>query len=451
MKENTNTILILEDDRHAEKLIAYSLTSRGFKAITVSTGTAGLEMLSQQRVDLIISDVKMPEMDGYTFRQKILANPEYRHIPFIFVTANAQVSEQIRGMELGVDGYITKPFDPQVLVSKVEEVLGKQAEQVAGTLNDPSTGLLNSDAFETAVKRELKRIQRYKERGCLAILELDDFTEINDRHGQQTGNLVLLNLVQILKNNTRSTDLIGRYGEDRFLYYILNADIPGAQTAVTGLLKRLNELVLDGIDRKFSFSAGIAQVPQDGMDYNTILTRAKTAAQKARERGKNCVVVWEENMSLSHTGNTTTPVAKNGSLKILVADDEGHIRRLVAFTLRESGHFVTEVTDSDQALDYLESERPDLIILDIMMPGSVGGGIAVVKRMRASKELADIPIIIISAYLDQLGFEPEDLITEHGVDALIWKPFQLDELLSEMDRVMAKSRAKRQGQAVGVP
>lgn len=91
--------------------------------ITAEDGLDGIQKLNDQSVDLIISDIMMPEMDGFEFQKKILDDPDKRHIPFIFLTAKSQDEDQIKGLETGVREYITKPFNPKLLVARVQNIL----------------------------------------------------------------------------------------------------------------------------------------------------------------------------------------------------------------------------------------------------------------------------------------------------------------------------------------
>ena len=116
-------ILIVEDQRHTRLLITYNLKQAGYEVFEAENGREALDLCREQRPDLILSDVMMPEMDGLQLREAMLQDAQLREIPFVFLTARAQAHEVIRGESLAPDAYVTKPFEPQNLLSTVRRVL----------------------------------------------------------------------------------------------------------------------------------------------------------------------------------------------------------------------------------------------------------------------------------------------------------------------------------------
>ncbi len=100
------------------------LEMRGYSVSTAAHGVEALEIMEDIAPDLIIADILMPEMDGYTFYQKVQERPEWRSIPFIFLTSMAEREDIQKGRDLGVDSYITKPFDPEDLLEAARVELG---------------------------------------------------------------------------------------------------------------------------------------------------------------------------------------------------------------------------------------------------------------------------------------------------------------------------------------
>ena len=99
------------------------LELRGYAVSTAAQGIEALEMMEDGAPDLIIADILMPEMDGYTFYQEVQRRPEWRSIPFIFLTSMAEREDIQKGRDLGVDSYITKPFDPEELLAEARAEL----------------------------------------------------------------------------------------------------------------------------------------------------------------------------------------------------------------------------------------------------------------------------------------------------------------------------------------
>ena len=125
-QENTrsvSTILLVEDELNIAKLFNYNLTKAGFKCEVANNGREGLEMAEKIRPDLILSDVMMPEVDGYEFRKSLLENPELKQIPFVFLTAKGEEDDVLHGYDLEIEDYIIKTSSPKVVIAKVSAIL----------------------------------------------------------------------------------------------------------------------------------------------------------------------------------------------------------------------------------------------------------------------------------------------------------------------------------------
>src|SRR5689334_172440 len=141
-------ILIVDDNNDIRENIAEILTLAGFETYTAENGKKGVELAMQHFPDLIICDIMMPELDGYGVLHLLKRNPATEHIPFIFLTAKADRSDFRKGMGMGADDYITKPFDDVELLDAIEVRLKKQ---------DVLQGKYSSD--EKGVNELLKDLQ----------------------------------------------------------------------------------------------------------------------------------------------------------------------------------------------------------------------------------------------------------------------------------------------------
>ena len=119
------TILLVEDEESMVTLIKYNLEQEGYIFSSVKNGKLALEFCNRQQPDLIISDISMPEMDGYELRENLIGNENFRDIPFIFLTAKTQTDDKFRGMGLGVNHFLIKPFEPELLLLTISNILRK--------------------------------------------------------------------------------------------------------------------------------------------------------------------------------------------------------------------------------------------------------------------------------------------------------------------------------------
>lgn len=118
-------ILIVDDEPDLITTVSFRLEKIGYEIISAADGREGLEKARQEKPDLIILDLMLPKMDGYKVCGMLKHDQRYNKIPIILFTARAQVSDQKIGMDCGADAYITKPFEPQVLLEKIKELLEK--------------------------------------------------------------------------------------------------------------------------------------------------------------------------------------------------------------------------------------------------------------------------------------------------------------------------------------
>ncbi len=116
-------LLLVDDDPNLVLLVKDYLEFRGYEVVPASNGNEALEVMENFAPDLIICDVMMPGMDGYTFVESIRANPATNWIPVIFLSARGQTADRVRGLNTGADVYMVKPFEPEELVAQVESSL----------------------------------------------------------------------------------------------------------------------------------------------------------------------------------------------------------------------------------------------------------------------------------------------------------------------------------------
>lgn len=148
------SILVVEDEAHIRDEVMDWLTFEGYEVIGAENGREALNILGQSEPDLIISDIRMPEMDGYELLLEIRSDPHWLHIPFIFLTASAERDSVRRGMDTGADDYLTKPFTHAEVLHAVHARLEKKTALDAKVRNQMQ--MLNSALGEEREKRLLK-------------------------------------------------------------------------------------------------------------------------------------------------------------------------------------------------------------------------------------------------------------------------------------------------------
>jgi DNA-binding NarL/FixJ family response regulator len=153
-------LLLIDDDPNLILLVKDYLEFRGYEVITAENGREALEVLEQELPDMIICDVMMPEMDGYTFVNQVRQSERTSWIPILFLSAKGQSQDKIKGLNIGADVYMVKPFEPEELVAQVEASLKqafRQRQQTGGGNDNEAKIQVPFDVHLT--QTELKVVQ----------------------------------------------------------------------------------------------------------------------------------------------------------------------------------------------------------------------------------------------------------------------------------------------------
>ena len=126
-EEDKGTILYVEDNPDNRNLIRRVLMSEGYSMVEAINGKQAIEKLEEGGIDLILMDINMPDMDGYTLTSQIKAMEKFTRIPIVAVTANVMRGDREKSLEAGCDGYIQKPIDIDILAQQIERFLTRSA------------------------------------------------------------------------------------------------------------------------------------------------------------------------------------------------------------------------------------------------------------------------------------------------------------------------------------
>ncbi len=122
---NKKKILIVEDEESLLKLESILLISKGFDVKGVANGRAALDAVAEEKPDLVLLDIMLPEIDGFEVCRQLKSNPDTRHIPVIMLTAKKSREDMVRGEKVGADWYITKPFKSAMVIETIQRFLVK--------------------------------------------------------------------------------------------------------------------------------------------------------------------------------------------------------------------------------------------------------------------------------------------------------------------------------------
>ena len=290
-------ILVVDDEKMMLMMTRRILSSK-YEIFTAMTGTDAIEIFMREKPDLILSDLMMPEMDGYEMHE-ILQEKTGESVPIIFMTADESDENESRGLEVGAVDYIRKPLKPDLLLRRIGNAIDNLdkihgLETAAST--DPLTHLLN----KTAAQKEIGDVLS-KTHGALLMLDLDSFKLVNDLYGHNAGDKVLVIFAELIKKITRENDLIGRIGGDEFIAYLQNVDDENILKSKTNflneeLLTSVKKIVGANMEIPLGTSVGAVFVPAEGTDFVTLYKKADAALYNVKQHGKHgCAIFGNHN------------------------------------------------------------------------------------------------------------------------------------------------------------
>lgn len=286
-------ILVVEDDPSIRNTLVYLLKKSGYDVLECEDGDEAVKAFYEQKPDLIISDIGMPKMNGKELCRIIRQDYSADLIPFIFLTAQSELSNKREGFELGADDYIVKPFDGDELLLRVKAKLDRSSIVKRLTSHDDLTGVYNKKAFYEKLREMVAFGNRYSRGFSVAVLDIDHFKHVNDRFGHQVGDFLLKSFAKFLEVNVREVDRLFRIGGEEFAILIFEKH----KSETLKMLERIKSL----LERKefyeprtkttirITVSAGIAGFPEDATDAEELVRLADTAMYRAKQGGRNMV------------------------------------------------------------------------------------------------------------------------------------------------------------------
>jgi len=306
--------VLIVDDSPANIEILYTILRRDYDILFAKSGADGVRIVKQERPDLILLDIMMPDMDGYQVCALLKEEPLTADIPVIFITAMGSDQDETRGLDCGAIDYITKPITPAIVKARVRNHLALKRshdllEQLSAELGEKNrqlevlaredglTGLANRRHFDEVLDAEIKRAMRTRRCLSLILCDLDHFKNYNDRYGHLAGDQCLRSIGDIMRGTfKRAGDLAARYGGEEFAVIL-----PDTGTEHAGrLAQRLRQALaarelphdIDGVPGLVTLSVGVvgAQTSRErAADW--FISNADQALYRSKDNGRNQVTV----------------------------------------------------------------------------------------------------------------------------------------------------------------
>ena len=248
---SSGRILVVEDDFDISNMLRIYFTGQGYQVEVAARGGDALAMCRRKLPDLIVLDIMLPDMDGYSVCRELRMATRTSHIPVIFLTQKDERSDKIAGLELGADDYITKPFDIEELKLRVRSAI--RAHQRLN-MTDPRTGLPSGRLIEEQLRRLMRR-----DDWTFILAGIDHLDIFNDAYGFVAGDEVLrfaaLLFGDVLDHTGTENDFLGHASSATFTIITYSPDV-GA--LVSQMRRRFQEEVRPHYNFMDSERGGVA-------------------------------------------------------------------------------------------------------------------------------------------------------------------------------------------------
>jgi diguanylate cyclase (GGDEF)-like protein len=313
---NGQSIVIVDDMPDNLRLLAEILKERGYRARPAPSGMRALATILKEPPELILLDIMMPGMDGYEVCRKLKADELTRDIPVIFLSALNEVFDKVKAFQAGGVDYISKPFQVEEVLARVNTHLTIRAQQKTLTLqneelkknnaliseqakqldraarSDFLTGLSNRRDFLDKSEQEEVRFRRSARPFALILLDIDHFKNVNDTYGHECGDGVLVGVARCIEQALRAQDLIARWGGEEFVCLLPESEVDGARLAAEKVREAVEQYLHQSNDVHVSVTVTIGLSMYDGTSsMEECIRQADAAMYEGKNQGRNQVVV----------------------------------------------------------------------------------------------------------------------------------------------------------------
>lgn len=291
-------VLLIVDDQASNLQLLNEIFKNDYEVCTATSGQEALAFCHGRQPDLILLDVVMPEMGGYTVCQRLKSDALTQNIPVIFVTAKHNPSEEARALDAGGVDFLTKPFHVKVVQARVRThlTLKYQSDMLRSlALTDGLTDVGNRRHFDDTLQAEWRRCVRAGQPLSLILVDVDFFKRYNDHYGHPAGDACLQSIASVLKAGfTRSHDMAARYGGEEFVCILPDTPLAGAVKKAHELEHAVRDL---GIAHEKSDVCGVVTIslgvavahPAKGENPANLVACADEQMYRAKESGRGQV------------------------------------------------------------------------------------------------------------------------------------------------------------------
>lgn len=291
--------ILIIDDSAVQANYLRSILEDDYQVVVAHTGKEGLEKAMTGEYSLVLLDVIMPDMDGFSLLREMQESIVTKYIPVIMITSLSDTYSEERGLVLGAVDYIAKPFHPMIVKARVNthiKLYQYRLQIQRQALVDELTGVANRRQYDNYSAVKWQEAVRLGKPISICMFDIDLFKLYNDTYGHPAGDKVIAAVAGAVNSRLqRVTDFFARYGGEEFVALILGDDSRQAFDHMKHIRQQIEELRMPHRATKTGWVTvsigGVTISPQSGDDYNTYLMAADAMLYDAKRFGRN-MVVW---------------------------------------------------------------------------------------------------------------------------------------------------------------
>jgi diguanylate cyclase (GGDEF)-like protein len=296
----TSKVLAVDDDCQVLAMLRSLLTPWGLSVMTLDQPQQFWETLEATEPDLLILDIEMPTISGIELCQVVRNDPRWSSLPIMILTAHTDAAMVNQVFAAGVDDFVSKPIVGPELVTRTINRLERTRFLKQWAEVDPLTRVSNRHKSTQDLNQFLYLAKQHNQPVCIAVIDLDNFKQINDRYGHATGDRVLQDVGQLLHRSFRNDDVIARWGGEEFVIGMYGIQKRVGVKRLESLLQELrhhefpiahcDSTACQTIQLHITFSGGVAEYPDDGDNLHALYQCADAVLYQARAAGRDRVL-----------------------------------------------------------------------------------------------------------------------------------------------------------------
>jgi diguanylate cyclase (GGDEF)-like protein len=296
-KNKNYKVMVVDDSITIRNEIKRTLEAQMYKVLSAAHGEEALSYLEDNKdIKLVLTDYNMPVIDGFELTKKIREEYSKVELSILAITANDDPMISAKFLKVGANDFIHKPFTKEELVCRVNNAIEslEYIETISDMVNtDFLTGAMNRRSFFKEAENYISEARQNGEPFAIGMLDIDKFKDINDTYGHDVGDRAIKELVEVVKDNIKGSDIIARFGGEEFCVLLKDIDKNSAVEFFVKLRLKIAKNQFFVGDENISYTVSIGVSFDNEEDIDEIINQADMALYNAKNSGRNRVEINE--------------------------------------------------------------------------------------------------------------------------------------------------------------